>query len=93
MRCNCWVQESQKFIFTPRAITGTFKSISDEDQEHFSKPSTQPSEGHSLDKMVILENGPYLHHADNWYLRFRHGEVLVPEYGEWKVALYHIRVV
>ena len=40
------------------------KSIVSRYEDHF-KPSRQPTEEHSLDEMVIAENGPYLHHADS----------------------------
>ena len=32
--------------------------------EKYSKSSRQPTEGRPLDEMVILDNSPYLHHAD-----------------------------
>ena len=46
-------------------------------EKHFDS-SRQPTKQHSLDKMVIAENGPVLHHAD---------EILERKMNQyWKVA-------
>ena len=46
------------------SVESVVESIVSRYEDHF-KPSRQPTEEHSLDEMVIAENGPYLHHADS----------------------------
>ena len=45
-------------------IESTVESLVSRYEKHFDSSSQQPTEQHSLDEMIIAENRPLLHHAD-----------------------------